>query len=115
MKTRELIKAIVDYHPSSDAGIKRGWSEYMGGMKDSGSWNVLKMLDATDEELQQCLDELAEEWKPEPPKVYTEEEKMQQKNIIRHEVDGHYFYTNEYTENQFKELARVRALRLITG
>jgi len=73
MDKLELIEKIIDFHPAYEAGTKRGWSWYVGGMKDTGEWYFRKLLTASIEELQQCLDEL-EAIKNQPDKVYTEEE-----------------------------------------
>lgn len=44
-----LIDLICKQHPSF--GTVKGWSEYTGGMKDSGQWFFRKMLDVPFEEL----------------------------------------------------------------
>jgi hypothetical protein len=51
-----LIDAICEHHPS--CGIEKGWSEYTGGMKDSGQWFVRKMLDCSEIELESFLNEI---------------------------------------------------------
>lgn len=85
MTKKQLIDKIKSYHPASEAGRKRGWSEYTGGMKDSGSWDSYKLFTATVAELKQCLSELIEEHKPVPPRVLTPEEEIQSKNIVKFE------------------------------
>lgn len=50
-----IIKEIVKLHPS--IGTKKGWSEYTGGMKDSGTWFWDKMIDIPTNELQDFLHE----------------------------------------------------------
>lgn len=58
----ELIREISQFHPGHEAGLKRGWSTYAGGMIDNGDWNFWKMYDdATVEELNSCLKELTDE------------------------------------------------------
>jgi len=59
----KLIDAICERHPSY--GVEKGWSEYTGGMKDSGHWFFRKMLDVPLSELQTFLAEIIlEESKP---------------------------------------------------
>lgn len=84
----EAIKLITDYHPGSRAGIDRGWSYYVGGMMDSGDWYYRKLLDIPLRELLECLEQLKEDYKPVPPKVYTEEEKRQHDTIIKTQNGG---------------------------
>jgi len=100
MTIKQLIKKITSYHPASEAGISRGWSYYIGGMADTGVWDYAKLLDAKKRELEKCLAELEEEWKPKAVPIYTEEEKRQMKTIIPFE-DGTGFIT-EKTRNDFK-------------
>ena len=62
-KKIKIIDAICERHPS--LGIERGWSEYVGGMADTGRWFFRIMLDVPIEELQSFLDGIiAEENKP---------------------------------------------------
>jgi len=49
-----LIDKICTLHPS--LGVDKRWSEYTGGMKDSGDWYFRKMLDVPIEELQEFYD-----------------------------------------------------------
>lgn len=44
-----LIDKICKLHPS--LGVDKGWSEYTGGMKDSGEWYFRRMLDVPISEL----------------------------------------------------------------
>ncbi len=66
-----IIDAICKKHPSY--GVDKGWSEYTGGMKDSGQWFFRKMLDVPIEELESFLNSITE-IENKPPKQYTEEE-----------------------------------------
>lgn len=52
----KIIDEIVKRHPS--AGVDKGYSEYTGGMTDSGTWHFRKMLDVPIEELKSFLDKL---------------------------------------------------------
>jgi len=61
MSKINLIKAIVEFHPTAEAGRKRDWNHYTGGMADSGDWYFRKLMDATDEELMECLWEMCYE------------------------------------------------------
>lgn len=103
-KIIELVKQICQYHPAAEAGRKRGWSHYTGGMADTGGWNVLKMLDADVNQLEQCLLELIEEFKPKPPKVYTDEElQMINTPTIHHLQCGGVIHSNQYEDEKLKE------------
>lgn len=96
----EAIKLITDYHPGSRAGIDRGWSYYVGGMMDSGDWYYRKLLDIPLRELLECLEQLKEDYKPAPPKVYTEEEKRQMNEYIKLGNNG---YISVYEKNQMEK------------
>lgn len=50
-----LIDKICKLHPS--LGVEEDWSNYTGGMKDSGDWNFRKMLDVPIEDLQEFYDD----------------------------------------------------------
>jgi len=68
-----IIDEIIKRHPSY--GVERGWSEYTGGMKDSGSWFFRKMLDEPVSILQSFLDYLiSEENRPVKPSNKSQEE-----------------------------------------
>lgn len=59
----KIIDLICQRHPS--IGVDKGWSYYVGGMRDTGEWYFRKMLDAPLEELVEFLNGLiAEERKP---------------------------------------------------
>lgn len=75
----KIIDQIVDHHPHY--GVKKGWSDYTGGMKDSGEWCFRKMLDVPIEELQTFLNEIIAE-KSKPPRQLTPEEEVKSKVII---------------------------------
>ena len=94
-----LIDKICKLHPAY--GVDKGWSEYVGGMTDTGEWFFRKMLDVPIEELQQFYDaQIAEQNKP-LPKI-TKEEKRQSKNII--DLGGGR-WTTELEANQLNKLA----------
>lgn len=68
----KIIDEIVKRHPSY--GVDKGWSEYTGGMKDSGIWFFRKMLDEPIDDLQSFLSWLIEqENKPKQPEVNQQE------------------------------------------
>ena len=67
----KIIDEIIKRHPSY--GVKRGWSDYVGGMKDSGEWYFRKMLDESEYELRTFLNYLISQ-ENQPPRQYTEEE-----------------------------------------
>lgn len=106
----EIIDAISTRHPS--IGVEKGWSYYVGGMKDSGDWYFRKMLNVSIEELKSFLDKLVEnENKPKVEKQYTEEEKKDM-NIIHQ--DGNIFYT-EYDRKQMVKLYQEVESKLFFG
>jgi len=50
-----LIRKINKLHPSR--GVHKGWSVYVGGMKDSGHWYLEHLADASLEELEEFYEE----------------------------------------------------------
>lgn len=72
----ELIKAITSYHPGYKAGTEREWSYYIGGMTDTGGWRYNKLLDASEKDLQACLDDLIKESAPPPPLSEEDQKKL---------------------------------------
>ena len=68
----KIIDLICQRHPS--AGVDKGWSEYVGGMKDTGQWFFRKMLDVPLQELVDFLNLLIK-LESIPPRVLTDEEK----------------------------------------
>jgi hypothetical protein len=103
----KIIDEIVKRHPSY--GTKNGWSEYVGGMIDTGQWFYNKMTDAPIEELQLFLDNIIAE-ENNPPIIYTEEELADMK-IINHLPNGGYM--NEYTRKQLEKFAKAREKKLL--
>lgn len=81
-KKLELISKIREFHPAYEPGLRRGWSWYVGGMRDSGDWYWSTLMRATEEELQECLNEL-EAIKNTPEPTYTDEEKEDMKQIVQ--------------------------------
>ena len=55
----KIIDEIVKRHPSY--GVEKGWSEYTGGMKDSGDWYFREMLDIPINELKEFLNYIINE------------------------------------------------------
>lgn len=53
-----VINKIANFHPAS--GVDKGWSWYVGGMRDTGDWYKDKMYSVPIEELQLFLNELEE-------------------------------------------------------
>jgi len=105
----KLIDEIVKRHPHW--GVDKGWSYYVGGMKDSGDWYFRKMLDVPIEELQSFLDKIvADENKP--PKVYTEQELADQKVIIQISNGG---WTNLYQQKLIEEYVRKQEQKMLFG
>ncbi len=106
-KKIKIIDEICKRHPSN--GVKKGWSYYVGGMKDSGDWYFRKMLDVPTKELQDFLNSLIEEEnKPEP--IYTEQELADMK--IYHKMPGGGFI-NEYSRKILESFAEERNRKLL--
>jgi len=76
----KIIDEICGFHPS--AGVDKGWSWYVGGMRDTGEWYFRKMLDEPIEDLKEFLAKLIEE-KNKPPRQLTEEELIKSKQYIK--------------------------------
>lgn len=81
----KLIDEIIKRHPSY--GTKKGWSYYVGGMKDTGEWYFRKMLDVPIEELQSFLDNIIVE-ENKPKRVLTEQELADSERYIVIEYEG---------------------------
>jgi len=78
----ELIREISRYHPGYEAGRKRGWSWYVGGMRDDGGWNFWKMYDAGSyADLRLCLQELELEANPKPI-ILSEKDRIKANTLI---------------------------------
>lgn len=54
----DVVKQIIKYHPGY--GVERGYSWYVGGMKDTGEWKVETLFSARLVELEIFLNELLE-------------------------------------------------------
>lgn len=106
----KIIRKIQEFHPGHPPGIDRGWSYYVGGMKDSGDWLTFKMFDAPDEEVEKCLKELIA-IRDAPLPVYTEEE-QRQRNNVRITKNG---IITEYDDIQYEKLQAEFEQRLIWG
>lgn len=110
MDKLELIDLITNFHPASDVGIKKGWSYYVGGMKDSGDWYYKKLMQAPIEVLEQLLSELKEEWKPKDPVIYTQEEQEQMKQFVQ---IGKSHFMSVYELNQQKKFVKDQEKKLL--
>lgn len=83
MNKLKLIDSITDFHAASKAGISRGFSWYKGGMADTGDWYYKSLIKQPLSVLKVILIELKEEWKPKPPRIYTDEEKVKLNSWIQ--------------------------------
>lgn len=106
-----LIKKIIEYHPASEAGIRRGWSYYIGGMRDTGDWNFRKLLDVTDGELNVCLNELEKEYEPKPDPIFTEQEQIDMNTWI-HTPTG---VTSVYDQKRMKQINDQFQMQMLWG
>ena len=105
----KIIDAICERHPSY--GIEKGWSEYTGGMKDTGQWFFRKMLNCAEEELQSFLDNIiAEENKPIIP--LTEQEQADCKIIHTLPNGG---WINEYTKKNLEKMNNEIERKMLFG
>jgi len=105
-KKIKIIDQICTFHPSF--GTDKGWSEYTGGMKDSGMWYYRKMLAVPIDELSEFLDELKNPPQKEA-RVLTEEEKQLQKEWVKHGD----IIINKLQLKDIEEFARERELRFL--
>ena len=46
-----MVEAIMELHPSF--GTEKGWSEYTGGMADTGQWFMQKLMTQTEKNLRE--------------------------------------------------------------
>ena len=105
----KIIDAICERHPAY--GVDKGWSEYTGGMKDSGQWFFRKMLDCNISELKVFLENIIkEENKPETP--LTEQEKIDNKIIFNDEYGG---FINKTTLENLKKFHNDIEFNMILG
>ena len=74
----KLIDKITKYHPLE--GVEEGYSEYTGGMKDSGRWFFRKMIDVPIEKLELFLANLVYK-KNKPKEILTPQELEDSKTI----------------------------------
>ncbi len=107
----EIIDKICLQHPS--LGVEKGWSEYVGGMKDSGQWFFRKMLDAPIEELELFLNGIIEiQNKVSTPKEYTQEEI---KDMKTYHINGSGILYTEYFRKQIVLFKQKMNAELIHG
>lgn len=108
----KIIDLICQRHPS--AGVEKGWSYYVGGMRDTGEWYFRKMLDADPQELIDFLNKLiAEENKPKIE--LTEEEKIKANTYIEIEVDGKKSWMTQLYKEQTEEFILRNANNFLFG
>lgn len=105
----KIIDAICERHPSY--GVEKGWSEYTGGMKDSGHWFFRKMLNCTAEELQLFLDDIISE-ENEPIILLTEQEIADSK-IIHNTPNG--FWLTEYHRKKLEKMRNDIIVGIMAG
>ena len=80
----QVIDAICEKHPSY--GINNGWSEYTGGMKDSGQWFFRKMVDVPIHILESFLQQIIEE--ENKPRTPLSEQEIEDSKIIHQLPNG---------------------------
>jgi hypothetical protein len=78
----KIIDEIVKRHPAY--GVDKGWSYYVGGMKDTGDWYYRKMIDVPLIELKSFLYEIVEQ-ENKPKKELTEQELIDSKILHKTE------------------------------
>lgn len=104
----KIIDAICERHPAY--GVDAGFSEYTGGMKDTGQWFVRKMLDVPQDHLQFFLDRIIEQ-ESRIPTAFTEQELADQKVVVQ---VGNVF-TNEYTRKQIEKFRKEIERKILFG
>lgn len=103
----KIIDEICSFHPAQ--GVDKGWSWYVGGMKDDGGWHFRKMLDVPIEELKAFLSELEAE-KNKPARQLTEEEKELSKQIVRLPSGG---WATQLFIRDWENYCKERDLRIL--
>lgn len=107
----QLIRKISSYHPGFEAGTRRGFSWYIGGMADDGAWDFWKMYDhASMAELEACLKELIESSKPAPP--LTAEQKRKSEIMV---VLPNGTITNEFQKELWEAFQKETENRMLWG
>lgn len=106
-----LIKKITNFHPAYEPGRKRGWSWYVGGMKDTGEWDFRKLMDATDMELNDCLCEL-QEMENTPARLLIDEEYQDQQTPI---MIGPGIWSNMHQIKLMQKFVNDREMLLLWG
>lgn len=107
-----LIDEIVKRHPSY--GVDKGWSYYVGGMKDTGDWYFRKMLDIPIEELQAFLDSIITD--ENTPKIeLTPEELADSKIIIEYDINGIRHFSNLYNKKKMDEFVTQQVRKMLFG
>ena len=96
----KIIDLICQRHPS--CGVDKGWSEYTGGMKDSGQWFFRKMLDAPEQDLVDFHYRLVED-ESKPIVELSEEDKRKSKVILS---NGHGGWYSQLGKEQMEEYVR---------
>ena len=104
----KVIDEIVKRHPS--VGTDRGWSWYVGGMRDTGDWYYRKMLDVPIEELRAFLAGIIAQ-ETAPPPVFTEQELIDQKTFLPF-GNG---LISKYQKEQWEKFSREREHKLLFG
>jgi hypothetical protein len=105
----KLIRQITSRHPSY--GVKRGWSEYTGGMKDSGHWFHNRMYDVSNEELQAALDHIIIQENI-PARALTEQELIKSKIFVKLPNGG---FTNQLMLEEEIEFLRDLEYKMLFG
>lgn len=106
MRKIKIIDKIAKRHPSY--GTDKGWSWYVGGMRDTGEWNIRKMLDVPKSELKAFLNEIIKE--ENKPIIPPSEQELKDMSII-HEKDG--FFYSEHTVKCMKALREDTEMKML--
>lgn len=80
MEKIKIIQKISKEHPS--LGVKKGWSEYVGGMADTGRWFFEIMINESKSDLQSFLEDINKK-SSHPERVLTEEERTLSEKYIK--------------------------------
>ena len=108
MQKSEIINQIMQRHPS--AGVEKGWSTYVGGMADTGSWDRYKLQLRTWEELQAFLNELLEGERID--ELRRKREFIQEfENPVRSHAPGH--WSTKQTDDQINRMMAESERRLL--
>lgn len=114
MDKLELIKEFDKYHPGY--GVEWGYSEYVGGMTDTGRWLFEVLASEPVESLQSKLDFLKEEHKKSQEQIRLAKEKYEMvRQLSEKEQRIYYKELKRRNDEEFKKIFRNMEMHLMWG